>query len=608
MSENGAGPAPNQRAMRFGPSLRRLVAELSPNKVLLLLAVAFAVISVLLMVIGPYLLGMATDVVWQGAVVDPAAGIDFTRLLQVLAVAGGSYLAASLFGFVQGVALNEAVQRTIRTFRERIEDKLHRLPLSYFDRHQRGDLLSRVTNDIDNVSQVMQQTISQLLNALLTVLGVVIMMFFISPLLALVALVSIPLMIVVTALIGSRAQGRFVDNWAATGEVNAQVEEAYSGFQLVRVFGREAEVRTEFGRRNDKLFRAGFVSQALSGLIMPVTMLIGNFGYVAIAVVGGIQVVSNQLSIGGVQAFIQYSRQLTQPLSQIAAMSNLLQSGVASAERIFEILDAEEQTPDRQGSLPSPLRGEVRFEHVDFSYDPETTELITDLNLQLLPGQQVAIVGPTGAGKSTVVNLLMRFYDVQAGMITIDGTDIASVPRSALRSVTGMVLQDSWLFHGTIAENIRYSRPEAGDAEVRAAATAAYVDRFVRSLPDGYDTMISEEADNLSAGEKQLVTIARAFLADPAILILDEATSSVDTRTEVLVQHAMARLSSSRTSFVIAHRLSTIREADLIVVMEHGQVVEQGTHDQLLALADGAYRRLYNAQFAGAAVTEDPQA
>jgi ATP-binding cassette subfamily B protein len=481
-----------------------------------------------------------------------------------------------------------------------VEDKVNRLPLGYFDKQPRGELLSRVTNDIDNLSQSLQQTMSQLLTSILTVFAVLAMMLWISPLLALVALLSVPLSMLVAGGVMKRSQGMFVQQWRRTGRLNAHIEETFSGHALVKVFGRQQDAERVFAEENDELFRSSFSAQFVSGLIMPVMMFIGNLNYVLVAVIGGLRVSSGALSLGEVQAFIQYSRQFTQPLSQVASMTNLLQSGVASAERVFELLDAPEERADGEGhaAAPGQRRGEVRFEHVSFSYDP-AEPLIEDLSLVADPGHTVAIVGPTGAGKTTLVNLVMRFYEVQAGRITLDGVDIATMPRSELRAQTGMVLQDTWLFEGTIRDNIAYGSPGASEEQILSAARATFVDRFVHSLPDGYDTVIDEEGSNLSAGERQLVTIARAFLSDPALLILDEATSSVDTRTELLLQHAMAALRSDRTSFVIAHRLSTIRDADLILVMEHGAIVEQGTHDELLA-AGGAYARLYNSQFTAA--------
>jgi ATP-binding cassette, subfamily B, multidrug efflux pump len=527
--------------------------------------------------------------------VIPGHGIDFVLLEKLLLVALGLYLVASLFLWLQGYLLNGAVQRSIYSLRSQVEDKVNRLPLSYFDKQTRGELLSRVTNDIDNISQSLQQTLSQLLTSLLTVIGVTVMMLVVSPLLALIALVTIPVSILVITVIGRRSQRLFIQQWKSTGELNGHIEEAFTGQSLVKVFGRQHEVEAVFAERNHTLYSASFGAQFISGLIMPTMFFIGNLNYVAIAVVGGLRVASGTMSLGDVQAFIQYTRMFTQPLTQLASMANLLQSGVASAERVFEVLDEEEQVPEEASSL-NPTCGRVAFEHIWFSYDREKP-LITDLSLVAEPGSTVAIVGPTGAGKTTLVNLIMRFYELDGGRITLDGVDIATVPRAALRSNIGMVLQDTWLFHGTIRENIAYGRPTATEEEIHAAAEATYVDRFVHALPNGYDTVLDEEASNISAGEKQLITIARAFLADPALLILDEATSSVDTRTEVLVQRAMAALRSDRTSFVIAHRLSTIRDADVILVMEDGKIVEQGTHHELLE-ARGHYFDLYNSQFA----------
>lgn len=596
---------PAEKAMTFGPSARRLIGRLRAERALVITVIALDVLSVLLSVVGPALLGMATNIIVDGVFgntdaagqVGSGDGIDFAALQLLLGIVLLVYLVSSVFQWLQAYLLNGVTQRTVYRLREESQAKLGRLPLTYFDKVQRGEVLSRVTNDIDNISQSLQQTLSQLLTSLLTVIGVVIMMLVISPILALVSLIMIPLTLVITTIIAKRSQKLFAAQWAHTGELNAQIEETFTGHALVKVFGRQHEVEQQFREKNEQLYRASFGAQFASGIIMPAITFVGNLVYVAIAVIGGVLVTTGAITIGGVQAFIQYSRQFTQPLSQLGSMANLLQSGVASAERVFELLDAPEQRPDRTASAtPEDATGQLLFENVSFRYDP-SIPLIEQLSLAADPGQTIAIVGPTGAGKTTLVSLLMRFYELDGGRITLDGVDISKMMRSDLRMRMGMVLQETWLFAGTIRDNIAYGRPNAAADEILDAAKATFVHRFVRLLPNGYDTVLDDDGANISAGEKQLLTIARAFLANPTVLILDEATSSVDTRTELLVQRAMAALRRDRTSFVIAHRLSTIRDADLILVMEAGRIVEQGTHLELFA-ANGAYTTLYEAQFA----------
>ena len=659
------GPPPG-KAEAFWPSFKRMVGLLGAYRVSLAVVALAAVGTVVLAVAAPKVLGQATNVIFEGVVstmlpagttkaqaiealrargmddfatmlsamdVIPGAGIDYTRLGRILTVVLGLYVGSGLLNWLQGWLINRITIKALYRLRAQVEDKVHRLPLSYFDTVQRGELLSRLTNDVDNVTNTLQQSLSGALTAILTVVGVLGMMFSISWKLALVALIMFPLMGVVFGVIGPRSQKAFTHQWARTGKINTRVEESFSGHALVQVYGRTASVREAFAAENEELFRASLRAQFLSGIMMPIMLVIGNINYVAIAVVGGAMVASGSLRLGDVQAFIQYSQQFSQPLGQLGGMATAVQSGTASAERIFELLDAEEERPDdiapgsagaagtadtatadtgyagrAAGTDPSAAAaspkgptgpGVIEMEHVRFSYSPEV-ELIGDLSLRVDPGHTVAIVGPTGAGKTTLVNLLMRFYELDGGRILIDGRDIATMTRHDVRRRTGMVLQDPWLFAGTIRENIRYGRPGASDEEVEAAARACFVDHIIKALPQGYDTVLEEDAANISAGERQLLTIARAFVANPAVLILDEATSSVDTRTELLVQQAMNALREGRTSFIIAHRLSTIRDADTILVMEHGDIVEQGNHDELIA-AGGAYARLHAAQFAGGA-------
>jgi ATP-binding cassette subfamily B protein len=591
---------PLERSSNFSGSVLRLARVVARDGYAYAGVVLLALVSVTLSVIGPKVLGRATDVIFRGLVRGGPAHIDFGALHRVLLTVLFLYITSASLQYLNAYLLTGIVQRTMFRLRRDIEEKIHRLPLSYVDRQPRGDLLSRVTNDIDNLQQSLQQTLSQLLTSTLMVAGTVIMMFVISGRLAIVALVTVPVTAYLIRAITRRSRQRFIAQWRHTGELNSLVEETFTGHAVVKAFGRQAEVEQRFRAVNDQLFEASFGAQFISSSINPATVAIGNLNFVVVCVIGGLRVASGKLTLGGVQAFIQYSRQFAQPMTQIASMINVFQSGVASAERIFEFLDGPEQSPDPvDAHLPQPLRGRVEFDHVSFSYHDDQP-LIEDLSLVVEPGQTIAIVGPTGAGKTTLVNLIMRFYELNEGRILIDDVDTRTLPRDDLRSKIGMVLQDTWLFQGSIRDNIAYGRPGATDDDIQQAARDAHIDRYVASLPRGYDTIVDDDDSALSAGEKQLLTIARAFLANPAILILDEATSSVDTRTEILIQNAMHALRSSRTSFVIAHRLSTIRDADTILVMEHGAIVEQGNHADLLA-ANGAYARLYNAQFKGLA-------
>lgn len=628
---------PVEKSLQFKASSARMLRMLRPERALVLIAVVCGALSISLSVLGPYLLGKATDVVVGGVVardlpvgltddeaiaeldrtgrgeladlgrhvdVMPGQGVDFSRLGHVLLLALGAYTLGAMFSLVQGRLAATVVQRLVFRLRRETQAKLERLPLRYFDTHPRGEILSRVTNDIDNIAQTLQQTLSQLLSSLLTIVGVLAMMFYISPLLALVVLISVPLSIRVTKAIGKRSQPQFVTQWSTTGRLNAHIEEMYTGHALVRAFGRGPESAEIFERHNDELYRSSFKAQFISGVISPTLQLIGNLTYVVVAVAGGLRVASGSVSLGEVQAFIQYTRQFSMPVTQAASMANLLQSGIASAERVFDLLDAQDQSPEPAAATRTGrTRGAIEFEHVHFRYT-EDRPLIEDLSLSVPAGSTVAIVGPTGAGKTTLVNLLMRFYELDSGRITLDGVDTSTMPRTQVRSDIGMVLQDTWLFGGTIAENIAYGRTGVTRAEVVAAAQASHVDPLVRTLPGGYDTVLDDDGADLSAGERQLLTIARAFLADPPILVLDEATSFVDTRTEQLIQRGTSTLAQGRTCFVIAHRLSTIRDAHVILVMEDGRIVEQGNHTALLA-AKGAYARLYEAQFAAPVAADE---
>lgn len=617
----GVQQGPAERSRDFRGTAIRMVKRLAPQRFLTATVITLSMAGIAIGVIGPQILGHATDLLFNGVIgrqlpagqsreqaveaartrgdgqfaqmlsgmnVTPGQGVDFHAIGMTLALALSLYLMAGMLAWVQARLLNVTVQRTVVALRADVENKIHRLPLSYFDSRQRGEILSRVTNDVDNIQTSLQMSINQLLSSMLTLVAVLAMMLSISPLLAVITLATVPLSLWVTRAIARRSQRLFVAQWANTGKLNAHIEETYSGFTIVKTYGHRAEAEAVFADRNAEVYRSAFGAQFFSGLVSPATAFIGNLSYVAVAVVGGLKVASGGLTLGSIQAFSQYVRQFNQPLTQVSAMYNTLQSGLASAERVFELLDADEETPDPLAAATVPTgSARVEFEDISFGYSPGQP-VIEGLSLRVEPGQTVAIVGPTGAGKTTLVNLLMRFYDVDSGRILLDGIDVSTMTRHDLRSRVGMVLQDTWLFGGTIAENIAYGRPDASEEEILEAARAAHVDRFVRTLPDGYDTKIADDGENISAGEKQLITIARAFLARPQLLILDEATSSVDTRTELRIQRAMAELRRDRTSFIIAHRLSTIRDADRIVVMDGGRVTESGTHTELLA-RHGAY-------------------
>ena len=634
------GGAPAKKAEHFWPSVKRLVGLLRPESAQFSLVVALVTASVVMTVIAPKILGAAMDVIFNGVIgsqlpqgvpletlvaaqraagneqfadmlakanMIPGAGIDFVELSRLIVIVLVLYMVASTLVWLQGYLLNALVMRVVYKLREDIEHKLNRLPLGYFDTRQRGDLMSRVTNDVDNIQAALQQAFSQLVQSALTVLGIGVMMFIVSWQLALIALIALPLSAVIAGVIGSRSQKLFAAQWKHTGSLNGHVEETFSGLELVRAYGRDTEMLAEFDERNEHLFKASFGAQFVSGMIMPAMQFVSYLSYVLVAVVGGVRVATGQMTLGDATAFIQYSREFSQPIGEMAGIANMIQSGVASAERTFEILDADEQDAEQDSELlPAKTDGHVRFENVSFSYAPETP-LIRDVSFTVEPGQTVAIVGPTGAGKTTLVNLIMRFYELTGGRILLDGVDTRELSREQVRSQVGMVLQDAWLFEGTIRENIRYGRLDATDEEIVAAAKATMVDKFVRQLPAGYDTVVDADGGTVSAGERQLLTIARAFIASPSLLILDEATSSVDTRTELLVQHAMAALRTDRTSFVIAHRLSTIRDAHTILVMEDGDIVEHGNHEQLLARR-GAYYKLYMTQFQGGHDLDDEMA
>lgn len=625
----GRRAMPVEKAKDFKGTLKRLIAYLKPQAVPLLMVIIFTTLSVIFTIFAPRIMGEATNELFEGVMskylpagmtkeqaiaelkakgqdqlaemlsamdVTPGKGVDFNALLRILLILLTVYLLAAFFQWLQQYTMAGVAQNTVYRLRRDIDTKLARLPLKYYDNHPHGDILSRVTNDVDNIAHTLQQSITQVIHAVVTVIGVLIMMFSISPLLSWISLAIIPLSLLVTMFVVRRSQKYFIAQWDSTGALNGHIEETFTGHNIIEAFNQQDKTIERFDEENERVYEASFKAQFISGIIRPAINFLNNVNYVVICVVGGIRVATGLITLGGVQAFIQYSRRFTQPVIQVASITNVLQSTVASAERVFELLDEEEEIPDTENPVVlENVKGHVRFEHVYFSYHPDTP-LIEDLNLDAQPGQTVAIVGPTGAGKTTLVNLLMRFYEIDSGRITIDGVDIRDMRRDDLRKIFGMVLQDTWLFNGTIRDNIAYGKEGATDEEIVAAAQAAYVDHFIRTLPQGYDTVLTEDASNISQGQKQLLTIARAFLADPKILILDEATSSVDTRTEMLIQKAMAELRQGRTSFVIAHRLSTIRDADTILVMNQGRIVEQGNHEELMATR-GFYYDLYMSQF-----------
>ncbi|HVA24533.1 MAG TPA: ABC transporter ATP-binding protein [Chloroflexota bacterium] len=601
----GRGPMaglgiPVQKAKNFKGTLIRLLSYFKPLRYQLLAVLIAAVIGTVFNVVGPKILGLATTKLFQGVVSKSrgAGSVDFGYIGHILLVLAGLYVVSACFQYVQQYLMANVAQKTVYAMRKQVEQKFERLPLKFYDSHTHGEILSRAVNDMDNISSTLQQNLTQLITSVVTVIGVIVLMLTISPLLTLVVVLTLPLSLFITATIAKRSQTFFRRQQMSLGELNGHVEEMYTGHKIVKAFGRERRSVAQFTALNDSYYEAGWRAQFATGMIMPVMTFVGNLGYVFVAVIGGIMVTRQAIAIGDVQAFIQYARQFSQPIMQLSSIANTIQLTLASAERVFELLDEPEEVPDVSDdrAIAAP-RGAVQFEHVTFGYK-EDAPLIEDMNIGVEPGQTIAIVGPTGAGKTTLVNLLMRFYDVGAGAIRVDGIDVRDLQRGNLRRMFGMVLQDTWLFSGTIHDNIAYGRDDATHDDVVRAAKAAQADHFVRTLPDSYETVLNEEATNLSQGQKQLLTIARAFLADPAILILDEATSSVDTRTEVLIQQAMSRLMKGRTAFVIAHRLSTIRNADLILVMDHGSIVEQGTHEQLLA-KNGFYADLYNSQFTG---------
>ncbi len=607
----GAMGRPVEKPKNFRKTFFRLMAYFLPQRFRLLIVLITAILGTAFNIIGPKILGLATTKLFTGLLAkflairmhQPPPSVDFGYIATVLLILLGLYVISAVFMYVQQYVMAGVAQRTMYQLRKEVDTKISRLPLKYFDGRTHGEIMSRAVNDMDNLSTTLQQSVTQLISSVVMLIGVVILMLTISPLLSLIVVLTLPLSMFVTIGIAKRSQEYFRRQQRALGELNGHVEEMYTGHKIVKAFGREGQSITEFNERNEKLYDAGWRAQFVSGIIMPLMRFIGNIGYVFVAVVGGVMVTQGTIAIGDVQAFIQYAQQFTMPITQLANIANVIQSAMASTERIFELLDETEEVPEAtDAKIIEHPQGAVQFAHVQFGYSPDAI-LMQDMNIDVKPGQMIAVVGPTGAGKTTLVNLLMRFYEVNSGKILVDGVDITDIKRGALRRMFGMVLQDTWLFNGTIRDNIAYGREGATDEEIVQAAKQAYADHFIRTLPQGYNTVLNEEASNISQGQRQLLTIARAFLADPEILILDEATSSVDTRTEMQIQKAMAELQKGRTSFVIAHRLSTIRDADLILVMNHGSIIEQGTHQELLAQG-GFYADLYNSQFTGALLEE----
>ncbi len=608
----GAMGRPVEKAKDFKGTLKRLLGYFRPQKYRLMIVVGAALIGTVFNIVSPKILGLATTKLFEGLLAkyiafrrhQPAPGVDFGYIGTILLIVLGLYIISAVFMYIQQYIMSEVAQKTIYQLRKEVDEKLSRLPLKFFDSHTHGEILSSAVNDMDNLSTTLQQNITQLISSSLTLLGIIAMMLIINPLLSLIVMLTLPLSLIVTMGIAKRSQNHFRGQQQALGILNGHVEEMYTGHKIVKAFGHEEKSIAKFTDLNETLYEASWKAQFVSGILMPLMRFVGNLGYVFVAVTGGIMVIQGMISIGDVQAFIQYSQQFSMPITQLANIANMIQSAIASAERIFKLLDEQEEIPDvaYAKGIEAP-QGAVEFQHVKFGYKDDHI-LMEDMNIEVQPGQMIAIVGPTGAGKTTLVNLLMRFYEVNSGRILVDGVDITQLKRGDLRRIFGMVLQDTWLFNGTIRDNIAYGREGAREEEIIQAAKAAYADHFIRTLPEGYNTILNEEAANISQGQKQLLTIARAFLADPEILILDEATSSVDTRTEMQIQKAMSKLMKGRTSFVIAHRLSTIRDADLILVMNHGTIIEKGTHEELLAKT-GFYADLYNSQFTGRTLQEE---